>query len=90
MTLPTCCQYHADKLPDGCRQGRNCPARTRRVQEADIRWSREIGYEAADLSHRCSAAPAAYESQSAGRAVLIYAGTVLATALAAVALFINT
>lgn len=25
--LPTCCQYHADVIPDGCNQGRACPAR---------------------------------------------------------------
>ena len=24
--VKTCCEYHADAVPDGCRQGRDCPA----------------------------------------------------------------
>lgn len=47
--LPTCCEYHrADRMPGGsCNEGRACPEHTRRIQEDDIRWSREIGYESA-------------------------------------------
>ncbi len=95
-TMPTCCQYHADRLPDGCRQGRACPEHTRRIQEADIRWSREIGYESArpDLQRGDQPAPPSSDPwgwvpDHAGRGLLIYAGTLLASALAAAAIYIN-
>lgn len=61
---------------------------TRRVQEHDLRWSREIGYESARPDLNRSDEPTA-PAPSAGRALLLYAGTVLASALAGLALFIN-
>lgn len=79
---------------ENCRTPTVCdpfgPEATRRVQESNLRWSREIGYEGADLATRNSAEPAPASNWLAGRALLLYAGTVLASALAAVALFINT
>lgn len=48
--LPTCCQYHkADQMPHGsCREGRDCPERTRLVQEAEQRIRQQpIGVECA-------------------------------------------
>src|SRR3989304_5255221 len=27
--MSQCCEQHAHRLPDGCRQGRDCPARVR-------------------------------------------------------------
>jgi hypothetical protein len=42
--MKTCCQYH--KPATGCNQGRGCPERTRRVQEAELRRG-AIGYESA-------------------------------------------
>lgn len=94
-------------ITDACREGRDkCPTpnvcgaeRTRRVQESDLRWSREIGYEAGQPHlNRTQPAPARKQRSDPwgwipdrpGRAVLIYAGTVLASALAAAAWFINT
>lgn len=33
--LPTCCEYHAAQLPDGCQQGELCPARQQAREAAD-------------------------------------------------------
>lgn len=41
MTLRTCCEHFADTLPHGCRQGRDCPERTRSTQEAEYLWLRD-------------------------------------------------
>lgn len=62
---------------------------TRRVQEQDLRWSREIGYEAADPARWRTEEAVANQSRSAGRALLLYAGVVLATALAALAIYLK-
>lgn len=64
------------------------PEATRRVQEHDLRWSREIGYESARPDLERPDEPTA-PARPAGRALLIYAGVVLGCALSAMAIFIN-
>ena len=39
--MKSCCEHHADTLPHGCRQGRDCPERTRSTQEAEYLWLRD-------------------------------------------------
>jgi hypothetical protein len=33
--MTSCCEHFADTLPHGCRQGRDCPERTRSAQERE-------------------------------------------------------
>ena len=39
--MKSCCEHFADTLPNGCRQGRDCPERTRSTQEAEYLWLRD-------------------------------------------------
>lgn len=39
--MKSCCEHFADTLPYGCRQGRDCPERTMRTQEAEYLWLRD-------------------------------------------------
>jgi hypothetical protein len=40
--MKSCCEHHADTLPHGCRQGRDCPEHTRSTQEAEYLWTRNL------------------------------------------------
>lgn len=79
---------------ENCRTPTVCdpfgPEATRRVQESDLRWSREIGYESArPREPEPDNQPWSWIPDLTGRALLLYAGTVLASAFAALAIFIN-
>lgn len=40
--MKSCCEHHADTLPHGCRQGRDCPEHTSSTQEAEYLWLRNL------------------------------------------------